>query len=87
MHQVHGTFIVPPHFLQEIASLHRITVPTHIIWGENDKVIPRAYGPAFRELIKGSELTTIANCGHVPQVECEKEFVELVTSFVGGIAS
>lgn len=78
----------PPLYNPHLAKwLHRISVPTHIIWGENDKVIPPAYGPAFQKLIEGSELTTIANCGHVPQVECETEFVEAVTSFIGGVAS
>jgi pimeloyl-ACP methyl ester carboxylesterase len=78
----------PPLYNPHLAKwLHRIDVPTHIIWGEEDVLIPPAYGPAFQTLIKGAKLTTIANCGHVPQVECEKEFTEAVTSFIGGVAS
>ncbi len=66
--------------------LHRIDLPTQIIWGENDQLIPAAYGPAFQKLIKNASLTTIPNCGHVPQVECEPVFVKLVTDFIEGIA-
>ena len=31
--------------------LHRIDIPTHIIWGEDDQVIPRAYAEALKGLI------------------------------------
>ncbi len=34
--------------------LHRITVPTLIVWGDDDKVIPPAYGLALQQLIPGS---------------------------------
>jgi len=78
----------PPLFNPHLAKwLHRIDLPTHIIWGENDALIPPAYGPAFQKLIKGAKLTTIPNCGHVPQIEREKEFLEAVTGFIGGVAS
>src|SRR5262249_43373642 len=36
--------------------LHRVNVPTHIIWGDGDRVIPPAYAEAFHRLIPGSTL-------------------------------
>ncbi len=62
--------------------LHRITVPTLLIWGDSDKFIPPPYGPAFHELIPGSRLLILEQCGHVPQVEKTDEFVEAVTGFI-----
>ncbi len=49
--------------------LHRIDLPTHLIWGEQDQIIPPDYGPEFAGLIDGAHLTMIENAGHIPQVE------------------
>jgi pimeloyl-ACP methyl ester carboxylesterase len=61
--------------------LHRIAVPTLILWGDDDKVIPTGYGPAFAELIPGARLEIIAKCGHLPQVERSDEFVGKIVGF------
>ena len=49
--------------------LHRVNVPTHVIWGDGDRIIPPAYAQAFHRLIPGSKLTTIPDAGHLPHVE------------------
>jgi pimeloyl-ACP methyl ester carboxylesterase len=67
--------------------LHRISVPTLILWGEEDKIIPPGYGPAFRDLIPGARLETIADCGHLPQVERMDEWVAKIVRFIEGSAS
>lgn len=64
--------------------LHRITVPTLLLWGDADKIIPPPYGPAFQQLIPGSRLHVIRQCGHVPQLEKTDEFVVAVTGFLQG---
>ena len=64
--------------------LHRISVPTLILWGDDDKIIPPGYGPAFRDLIPGSRLEVFANCGHVPHVENTDEWVAKVDRLHGG---
>ena len=46
-----------------------------LIWGENDKIFPPAYGEAFREGIVGSELRIIPECGHLPHQEKLEEFL------------
>jgi len=61
--------------------LHRIDVPTLLIWGDDDKVIPPAHGPAFQKLIPGSRLEIIRNCGHIPQVERADEWVGKIVAF------
>ena len=48
-------------------------MPTLIVWGDDDKVIPPAYGPAFQKLIPGSQLEIIKDCGHAPQIEKAQE--------------
>jgi pimeloyl-ACP methyl ester carboxylesterase len=64
--------------------LHRITLPTLIVWGDSDKLIPPQHGPAFRDLIPKSRLEVLNNCGHLPQVEKAEEFVSAITRFIQG---
>lgn len=66
--------------------LHRVSVPTLIIWGDDDQVLPLAYGPAYRDLIPNSELEIIAQCGHLPHVEKAGEFTAKITDFIEGAA-
>jgi pimeloyl-ACP methyl ester carboxylesterase len=65
--------------------LHRISVPTLIVWGDDDKVVPPGYGPAYQELIPNSRLEIIENCGHLPQIEKSDRFVALVGGFIGEV--
>jgi pimeloyl-ACP methyl ester carboxylesterase len=67
--------------------LHRIDVPTLLVWGDNDKIFPKAYGEAYRGLIKGSRLEVLPGCGHIPQVEKAEMFVELFKRFAAEHAS
>lgn len=66
--------------------LHRITVPTLLLWGADDKIFPPAYGEAMQKLIPGSTLTVIPECGHLPQQEKTDEFVSRVIAHTNGAA-
>jgi pimeloyl-ACP methyl ester carboxylesterase len=61
--------------------LHRIRIPTLIIWGENDRFFPPAYGEAWQKAIPGSRLAVLPRCGHLPIQEKSEEFVALVSEF------
>jgi len=67
--------------------LHRIDVPTHIIWGDGDRLLPPAYATRFHELIAKSRVTLIPECGHLPQIEQSEAFCAAVTAFIEGAAS
>ena len=49
--------------------LHRISVPTLVMWGENDKLFPVAYAKRWGERIPGAQVEIVPQCGHVPAVE------------------
>jgi pimeloyl-ACP methyl ester carboxylesterase len=66
--------------------LHRISVPTLILWGDDDKVIPPGYGPAYQKLIPRSRLEVIKDSGHLPQIEKAKEWTGQVTGFIREVA-
>ena len=49
--------------------LHRITIPTLVVWGKNDKLFPAAYAEKWGKGIPGAHVEIIPDCGHVPAVE------------------
>jgi pimeloyl-ACP methyl ester carboxylesterase len=58
--------------------LHRLRLPTHVIWGAEDRLFPQAYGARLAGLIPGARFSVIAGCGHLPPVEKPQEFAALV---------
>lgn len=60
--------------------LHRIRIPTMILWGADDKIFPPAYGEAFAALIPGSKLRIVPECGHLPHQEKTDAFLDAVTA-------
>lgn len=65
--------------------LHRVRVPTHIIWGDQDKIIPPAYADAFHSLIPGSVRTLIPQAGHMPHVERADAVAASIERFVSDL--
>jgi pimeloyl-ACP methyl ester carboxylesterase len=61
--------------------LHRIDIPTLILWGDTDKLLPLAFAEEYCRLIPGSRLQVLERCGHLPQVEQPTEFAAQVTQF------
>jgi pimeloyl-ACP methyl ester carboxylesterase len=63
--------------------LHRIDVPTLLIWGASDRVVPVAYAEAYRALIPSARLVVIPKAGHLPHVEQPDLLLEHILSFAG----
>ncbi len=61
--------------------LHRIDVPTLLIWGASDGIVTTDYARAYRDMIPGAALEIIADAGHSPHAEQPKAFVEHVMRF------
>jgi pimeloyl-ACP methyl ester carboxylesterase len=66
------------------ARLRRIACPTLLLWGEHDRLVPPAYGEAYKQYLPHAELKFIAGCGHLPMFEREREFVDAVMQFCKG---
>jgi pimeloyl-ACP methyl ester carboxylesterase len=64
------------------STIGGITVPALILWGQQDEIIPLAAGELTHQLIHGSELVVIPECGHVPALEKPAEFVQHVSRFL-----
>jgi pimeloyl-ACP methyl ester carboxylesterase len=64
--------------------LELIHVPTLIVWGSLDPVIPVKYAEYFVKKIQDCRFYQIENCGHTPYVEDPKEFSKIVLDFLKG---
>lgn len=62
--------------------LHRIDVPTLLVWGAEDGLVPPAFGEAYRTLIPGSRLVVLPQAGHAPFDEQKDAFLAAFFDFV-----
>jgi pimeloyl-ACP methyl ester carboxylesterase len=49
--------------------LHRLTMPTLILWGERDRLIPSGQAARWAELIPSAEVRILPGIGHLPLEE------------------
>ena len=68
---------VLPHLLRRLNGL-----PTLVLWGRQDPIIPVSAGEAYRDAIKGSRLVVLEDCGHHPELEKTEEFLRHVQGFL-----
>jgi pimeloyl-ACP methyl ester carboxylesterase len=61
--------------------LHRIDIPTHLIWGEQDGIVSTAYGDGWKAEIPGATIETIPSAGHFPHWEHPETFANKVQEF------
>lgn len=65
------------------SRLHRISAPTLVLWGEQDRITARDYARGFADLIPGAQFDTLANMGHFPHMEQPETFVHRIFQFAG----
>ena len=56
-------------------------LPSLIVWGRNDEVVPASAGEVYNASISGSRLVTLENCGHRVDVEKSSELVARLREF------
>ena len=64
-----------------IGRLHRINIPTLVLWGARDRLIDASYGRAFCAAVPGARFELIEHAGHFPHIEQPKEFADRVLAF------
>lgn len=60
-------FPIPERGLKD--RIHRIKAKTVLVWGDSDRMFPAPYAQAFKAGIKGSELVSVPEAGHMVIVE------------------
>lgn len=73
-----------PHFVNpELAKwLHRVDVPTLLVWGASDGLVPPRFGEAYRDRIPGATLVVIPQAGHAPFEEQPDAFLAAFDAFL-----
>ena len=61
--------------------LHRIDIPTLLLWGGRTASSPRIIGEQWRNAVAGASLETIADAGHFPQWEQPQVFADRIAAF------
>ena len=71
---------------QTVSALDRLylaaAVPTMIVWGDRDDIIPVAHAHATHELVPHSRLEIFEGAGHFLHVEHPQRFAEVLGDFV-----
>lgn len=67
--------------------LHRINVPTLVVWADQDRVTPLAYGEAFARMIPVAKLTVLAEAGHLTHIDQPIRFADAVATFAQELAA
>ena len=57
-------------------------LPTLLVWGGEDRIVPINAGHIYNRSIAGSELATFEGCGHRPEIEKTDEFIARVQGFL-----
>ncbi len=68
-----------------LEQLPRLHMPTLVVWGTEDRVIPYWHANAAVTRLRKGILKLILNCGHLPHVEQPERFVSILSEFVGGL--
>jgi pimeloyl-ACP methyl ester carboxylesterase len=64
-----------------LARLDRVDVPTLVVWGAADRIVPPEHGHAYADHIPGAHLAVVEDAGHLPQLEAPDRLLSLVWDF------
>jgi pimeloyl-ACP methyl ester carboxylesterase len=70
-----------------LGRLPAITIPTLVVWGAADRMIPPGHGRAYASAIPGAQFRLIEHAGHLPQLETPAELLAVVSEFASAQAA
>jgi pimeloyl-ACP methyl ester carboxylesterase len=82
---------VVDHRGQAVSALNKLhltaDLPTLLIWGDRDRVIPVAHAYAAHDALAGSRLEVLEGVGHFPHVEAPTAVADILEDFIASITS
>jgi 4,5:9,10-diseco-3-hydroxy-5,9,17-trioxoandrosta-1(10),2-diene-4-oate hydrolase len=71
-------------FYPSLAPLleNAVGLPTLIVWGKQDKIVPVSVAEVFKKSIPEAQLVLFDNCGHRPEIEKQPEFSQQLQRFL-----
>lgn len=76
--------VASAHLLADDArpAMQRVRVPTLILWGEHDPLLPLSHAQQIKDAIPGSRLIILPDAGHVAMWDAADEFNRVVRDFL-----
>ena len=74
--------IIPPDLEKLTARFEELDVPTLVLWGRQDRVVPLWVGERLADKLPDAKLQVLENCGHMPAEELPKESWEALQAFL-----
>jgi 3-oxoadipate enol-lactonase len=84
-HAAPGQFEAVADDFRAVAPYGTLRVPTLVVWGEADSMIPAARGRRLAEAIPGARYVGLPGVGHTCQVEAPREFAAAVAPFLAAL--
>ncbi len=75
--------LIPPDIGAVSLQYPQLHVPTLLIWGQHDEIVPLSTGTRLARVLPHATLVVIERSGHLPQEETPGEVIRAVTEFVG----
>ena len=63
-------------------QLPTLTMPTLVVWGGCDYVLPASHAQAAVDRLPHGRLALFADCGHLPHVECPDRFATVLSEWL-----
>ncbi len=77
-----GRAVVPDDIDELVARYPSITVPTLVLWGRHDSVVPLWVGERLAEELPRARLEVLEECGHLPAEERPEESLQALERFL-----
>ncbi len=79
-----ATRIIPPDLVDITRRIPEIDLPTLLLWGRHDWVVPLDVAERLVTALSRAELEVMEECGHMPPEELPKDSLEIVLTFLRG---
>jgi pimeloyl-ACP methyl ester carboxylesterase len=76
-----GKFVWPIPDKGLAKRIHRVTAPTLLVWGKDDRLVPPVYAEEFTRRLPGARLETVDAAGHAPHLEHPEAVARLIGDF------
>lgn len=76
-----------PRELETLSARYRkVRVPTLLLWGREDPIVPLRIGQRLAQELPRAHLEVLSECGHMPHEEKPRESLEIFLKFLAGDA-
>jgi pimeloyl-ACP methyl ester carboxylesterase len=62
--------------------LHRVDLPTLVVWGEADRFARPSFGRSLASALPAAKLTLVPDAGHYPEIEQSDAVIRAIDAFV-----